>query len=51
MGTSPVTRTFGSGGSDPVAAFVFHSDNGFDNLIVANMTTDTWRCWRAAPMA
>jgi len=36
MDTSPLTRTFPSGGSDPVAAVVFHSDNGFDNLIVAN---------------
>ena len=36
MGTSPLTRTFGSGGFDPVAAFEFSSDNGFDNLIVAN---------------
>ena len=36
MDTSPLTRTFGSGGLDPVAAVVFHSDNGFDNLIVAN---------------
>ena len=36
MGTSPLTRSFGSGGLDPVAAVVFHSDNGFDNLIVAN---------------
>ena len=36
MGSSPVTRTFGSGGLDPVAALVFRSDNGFDNLIVAN---------------
>ena len=36
MGTSPLTRTFGSGGLDPVAAVVFPSDNGFDNLIVAN---------------
>ena len=36
MGTSPITRTVDSGGSDPVAALVFRSDNGFDNLIVAN---------------
>ena len=36
MDTSPLTRTFRSGGSDPVAAVEFHSDNGFDNLIVAN---------------
>ena len=36
MDTPPLTRTFGSGGLDPVAAVVFHSDNGFDNLIVAN---------------
>ena len=34
-GSSP-PRTFPSGGLDPVAAIVFHSDNGFDNLIVAN---------------
>ena len=36
MSSSPFTRTFGSGGLDPVAALVFRSDNGFDNLIVAN---------------
>ena len=36
MGSSPTTRTFGSGGVDPVWAVMFHSDNGFDNLIVAN---------------
>ena len=36
MDTSPLMRTFGSGGLDPVAAIVFRSDNGFDNLIVAN---------------
>ena len=36
MDTSPLTRTFGSGGSDPVAAVVFPSSNGFDDVIVAN---------------
>ena len=34
-GSSP-SRTFASGGLDPVAALMFHSGNGFDNLIVAN---------------
>ena len=35
-GLVPLTRTFGSGGLDPVAAFDFSSGSGFDNLVVAN---------------
>ena len=36
MGSSPVTSTISSGGIDPVAALMFPSGNGFDNLIVGN---------------
>jgi RNA polymerase sigma factor (sigma-70 family) len=36
MGASPVTSTISSGGIDPVAALVFRSSNGFDDVIVAD---------------
>ena len=35
-GPSPVTTTIPSGGADPNLAFTFHTDDGFDNLAVAN---------------
>ena len=35
-GASPVRSTISSGGLDPVAAFVFRSSDGFDNVIVAD---------------
>src|SRR5262249_11272879 len=35
-GANPVKFTLSSGGSDPVAAFVFSSGSGYDDLVVAN---------------
>ena len=49
-GSSP-QRTIPSGGLDPVAAIMFHSDNGFDNLIVANNDDGHVASWRAARRA
>ena len=52
MGSSSVTRTFASGGLDPVAAFEFSSGSGFDNLVVANNGDGhLCACWRGGPMA
>ena len=39
LGPHPVTTTISSGVLDPVAAFVFSSDSGFDNLVVAGDRT------------
>jgi hypothetical protein len=36
MSADPVTSTIASGGTDPVTAFSFSSDSGFDNLVVGN---------------
>jgi hypothetical protein len=36
MGADPVTTAIASGGTDPVTAFSFSSDSGFDNLVVGN---------------